>query len=117
MERSFKSVCMDYVTYTYDYSFMGKLRRKDDSNDSVIDFVAAVNLDDVRRIMAARCRLHGKPFSVSDLDELVERSKKVEGSNKMFALFSGVGFDDKLLERAKSDKNVILLTLDDIYRG
>ena len=117
MERSFKSVCMDYVTYTYDYSFMGKLRRKDDSNDSVIDFVAAVNLDDVRRIMAARCRLHGKPFTVSDLDELVERSKKVEGSNKIFALFSGVGFDDKLLERAKSDKNVILLTLDDIYRG
>ncbi len=117
MERSFKSVCMDYVTRVYDYSFMGKLRRKDDTSDTVIDFVAAVNMNDVRRIMAARCRLHGKPFSVADLDELRERSKKVEGSNKMFAMFSGAGFDAELTARAKDDPNVILLTLDDIYRG
>ena len=35
----------------------------------------------------------------------------------MFTMFSGAGFDAELTARAKDDPNVILLTLDDIYRG
>ena len=27
MERSFKTICMDYVVLNYKYSFVGKLRR------------------------------------------------------------------------------------------
>ena len=117
VERGFKAVCMDYVTHTYEYSFIGKLRRKDDSSDSIIDFVASVNANDVRRIMTARCRLRGAPFSKKDLDELMDRSRKIEGSNKLFVLFSGAGFDSALSDYAKGNVNVLLLSLDDIYRG
>ena len=117
VERGFKSVCMDYVTHTYEYSFIGKLRKKDDTSDSIIDFVASVNANDVRRIMTARCRLHGAPFSRKDLDELMDRSRKIEGSNKMFVMFSGTGFDSDLTDYAKGSVNVLLLSLDDIYRG
>ena len=117
VERGFKSVCMDYVTHTYEYSFIGKLRKKDDTSDSIIDFVASVNANDVRRIMTARCRLHGAPFSRKDLDELMDRSRKIEGSNKMFVMFSGAGFDSDLTDYAKGSVNVLLLSLDDIYRG
>ena len=117
VERGFKTVCMDYITHNYDYSFMGKLRRKDDSSDSIIDFVAAVNLNDVRRIMVARCRLHGEPFGMADLNDLVDRSKKVDGSNKLFAMFSGPGFDRDLAEHVKVNGNVLLFSLDDVYRG
>ena len=67
--------------------------------------------------MAARCRLHGEPFGMADLNELMERSKKVDGSNKLFALFSGPGFDRELTDRAKVDRNVLLFSLDDVYRG
>ena len=117
MERGFKTVCMDYVTFNYDYTFIGKLRRKDDSRDSVIDFVASVTVDDVRRIIIARCRLFGDPFNKSDLDILMERGKKVDGSNKLYALFSGPGFDPDLQAVARDDSNVVLRTLDEVYKG
>ena len=108
---------MDYVTHTSDNSFSGKLRRKDDTSDSIIDFVASVNANDVKRIMTARCRLYGTPFSRKDLDELMDRSRKIEGTNKLFALFSGCGFDQDLTEYAKGNVNVLLISLDDVYSG
>lgn len=117
VERGFKSICMDYVTQNYEYSFIGRLRRKDDTSDSIIDFVASLNVSDIRRIAVARCRLHGAPFSKDDLDRLMERARKVEGSNKMFLMFSGCGFSDDLKAYASRDPNVTLLSLDDVYRG
>ena len=117
MERGFKSVCMEYVTHNYEYSFVGKLRKKDDSKDAIIDFVASVNLNDVRRIMVARCRLYGDPFNRSDLDALMERAKKVEGSNKIYALFSGTGFDPDIQAAARDSTSIVLKTLDEIYNG
>ncbi len=117
MEKGFKTVCMDYVTCNYDYTFVGKLRKRDDSKDSIIDFVASVNVGDVRRIMVARCRLFGDPFNRSDLDALMERAKKVEGSNKIYAMFSGSGFDPDIRNIAEGNHSVVLRTLDDVYNG
>lgn len=115
MERGFKSICMDYVTRNYDYYFIGKLRRRDDSRDSIVDFVASVNLANVKRVIIARCRLDGDPFCVSDYNELVERSKKIEGGNKLYMMFSDSGFDPGLVAYARDDANLILKTLDDVY--
>ncbi len=117
VERGFKTICMEYVTQNYDYSFVGKLRRKDDSKDSYIDFVASVNINDVNRILVASCRLFGTPYTMKDLDELRERSKRVEGSNKYYVLFSGIGFTQELVKYASSNTSLKLLTLDDVYRG
>ena len=115
MERGFKAVCMEYVTQKYDYRFIGKLRRKDDTVDTVIDFVASVMIDGRARTIVARCRLYGDPFGKHDMDELVERARKVEGSNKMYVLFSGVGFTPELKKAVGNGGDASLLTLDDIY--
>lgn len=115
LERGFKALCIDYVTYTYTYSFVGKVRRKDDTTDSIIDFVASVSVGDVRRIMVARCRLDGDPLGKVELDELIERAKKVEGQNKIYALFSGCGFSPELEAEARENTSIVLKTLDDIY--
>lgn len=117
VEKGFKAVCMDYVTHNYTYDFVGKLRRKDDSKDSIIDFVASVNVNDVKRVMVARCRLDGDPFCVQDLDDLKERAKKVEGSNKIYAMFSGCGFNPELRAAAKGNTSIILRTLEEVYSG
>ena len=77
--------------------------------------MASVIANDLRRIMTASCRLRGAPFSKKD--ELMDRSRKIEGSNKLFVLFSGAGFDSALSDYAKGNVNVLLLSLDDIYRG
>ncbi len=115
MEKGFKSVCMDYITCAYDYTFVGKLRRKDDSKDSIVDFVAGANLYGVKRMIVARCRLNGDPFTESDLDELMEKGKRIEGSNKLYMMFSGCGFEPGLRTKAKNDASVVLKTIDDIY--
>lgn len=117
MERGFKTVCMDYVAQNYEYKFIGKLRRKDDTVDDVIDFVASVNIDGKPRTMVARCRLSGNPVGKPDLDELVARAKKVDGSSKMYVLFSGSGFSQDLVKAVQKDASTVLLTLEDVYKG
>ncbi len=117
MERGFKSICMDYISCAYDYTFIGKLRRKDDSKDTVVDFVAGASVYGVKRMIVARCRLAGKPFTEKDLEELMDKGRKVDGSNKLYMMFSGCGFEPGLKARAKSDTSVVLKTLDDIYAG
>ena len=117
MEKGFKSICMDYFVREYDYSFIGRLRRKDDSKDSVVDFVASANINGVKRMIVCRCRLKGDPFSVADLDELMGRGKRIEGSNKLYIMFSGSGFDPDLRTKAKEDTSVVLRDLADVYRG
>lgn len=115
MERGFKSICMDYVTNRYDYRFIGKLRRKDDSVDTVIDFVASVIAEGRACTLVARCRLYGNPMGRADLDELVDRARKVEGANKRYLLFSGVGFSPELRKAVGKGGDASLLTLEDVY--
>ncbi len=115
MEGAFKAICMEYVIQNFEYKFIGKLRRKDDSVDTVVDFLASISQRNTDRSLVARCRLYGEPVSKQEYDELVDRAKKVNGSNKIYILFSGVGFADDLKNLAKIDSNIRLLTLDDVY--
>lgn len=115
LERAFKTLCMDYITLTFKYSFVGKLRRKDDSADSVVDFVAAITDNNVNRTAIATCRLYGNQFEKRDLDTLMTRSKTISGQNRMYLMFSGTGFSQELKDLAEKDRNIRLITLDDIY--
>ena len=116
LERSFKTVCMDYITLNFRYSFVGKLRKRDDTKDDVVDFVAAVVENDVNRTAVSMCRLHGDMLGKKDYDTLVNRSRSIAGSNRMYMMFSGVGFSSELKELAVMDRNIRLVSLDDIYR-
>lgn len=115
MERGFKTVCSDYVTRVYDYRFVGRLRRKDDRVDDVIDFVATVNEGGRDRLLVASCRLFGDPVGRAELDAVVARAKRVDGRDRVYALFSGCGFTDELREAAENAGNVRLLSLEDVY--
>ncbi len=117
MERGFKSVCMDYVTQNYEFKFIGKLRKKDDTVDTVIDFLASISKNGRDSVMVARCRLNGEPFGREDLDELMARAKKVDGSRKTYALFSGAGFTSDLVRAAGKGGDVVLVTLEQVYEG
>lgn len=117
MERSFKTVCMDYVTANFDYKFVGRLRRRDDSLDRIVDFLASVRMDGSERTLIARCRLDGAVMDRHDLDDLVERGRKIDGPSKMYYLFSGCGFAQDLSRYAESSGgDVNLVTLEEIYR-
>ena len=116
LERSFKTVCMDYITLNYRYSFVGKLRKRDDTRDDVVDFVAAIVENDVNRTAISMCRLHGDVLGRKDYDTLVNRSRSITGSNRIYMMFSGIGFSSELRELAMMDRNIRLISLDDIYR-
>ncbi|MDO5853451.1 MAG: hypothetical protein Q4Q62_05250 [Thermoplasmata archaeon] len=117
MEGMFKAVCMDYVARTYEYKFIGKLRRKDDTVDDVIDFLASFQEGRSTRTMVAACRLYGEPMDRPELDGLTERARKVDHSDKMRFLFSGCGFTPALEKAAAKDPSVRLISLDDVYAG
>ncbi|MDO5862033.1 MAG: restriction endonuclease, partial [Thermoplasmata archaeon] len=116
MEAKFKVICMDYVAARFDYKFIGKLRRKDDTVDDVIDFLASLNERRSDRVLVARCRLYGSPMDKPDLDALMERARKLEGSSKVHALFSGCGFTPELQKAAAKSSTVRLISLDDLYK-
>ena len=116
LEKSFKTVCMDYVALNYRYSFVGKLRRRDDSKDSVVDFVAAVTENNVNCTAVCTCRLFGGQFVEDDLESLRARGKRIAGSNQIYMMFSGAGFSPELRERAEKENGIRLVSLEDVYR-
>lgn len=115
IESSFKTLCMDYVAESMDFKFVGKLRRKDDSADDIIDFVAMLVQKGKNRVAVARCRLYGDPLDEEDLYELKDRAKRVEGSGKLYMMFSGCGFSNELSMASSKASDVKLYTLDDLY--
>lgn len=116
LERSFVTVCMEYIMISSDYHFIGKLRKRDNSHDNVVDFVASFTENNLRRTAVASCRLNGAPMDLDDLKKLVQRSRTVEGPNKLFYLFSGPGFYEPIRAEARKDRNIRLISLDDLYR-
>lgn len=116
MERSFKTLCMDYVVLNYKYSFVGKLRKRDDSTDPVVDFIAAIIENEISRTVIGKCRLFGEKLGKEDYEKLIARGKTVSGTNRLYMLFSGVGFTSELEAIADKDMNVRLVTLDQMYR-
>lgn len=115
MESAFKSVCMDYVARIFDYKFIGRVRKKDDTVDDVIDFIASVSDQKKDRVVVASCRLKGDPLGKPELDELSDRAKRVGGTNRILMLFSGCGFSPELEKAAARSASVRLLSLDDVY--
>lgn len=116
MESVFKMVCAEYVAIHYDCLIVGKVRRTDGSVFPDIDYVALIRDDHgVKRAVPMVCRLSGEPFGMADLAKLVDNSKKVNGTNKLYMLFSGCGFEERLVEEASANAGVILVSLEDVY--
>lgn len=116
MELAFKEICEEYVSIAYSCEFIGKVRKDGDFTDPDMDFVAAIKENGISRMVVACCRLKGMPMGVQELDRLMKRSKAVQGTGKLYCLFSGSGFTDELRNRVRRDSNVRLATLEDVCR-
>jgi hypothetical protein len=115
MEKLFENICVDYIVDRYDCDTIGKPRKKDNSPDDIINFVAIVEESSVMRTLLATCRLYGDKYGKGDLEDLRERGKSIKGTNRLFVMFSAVGFSADLQEIASKDHNVRLVSLDEIY--
>ena len=116
MEGVFKMICAEYVGLHYECLVVGKVRRTDGSVFPDIDYVALIkDSHGVKRAVPMVCRLSGEPFGMADLSRLVDNSKKVNGTNKLYMMFSGCGFDDDLVKESSSNAGVVLVTLEDVY--
>lgn len=116
METVFKEVCEEHVSATYSCEFIGKVRKDGDVADPDMDFVASIKENSISRMVVSYCRLKGTPVGIQELERLVKRSKAVQGTGKLYCLFSGQGFTDELRNRVKGDSNVRLTTLDEVCR-
>ena len=116
LEGLFEYICVDYITYAYKCGGIGKPRRKDNSSDDVMKFVAVIEDKMVQRTAVATCRLYGDRFGKGDLETLKERAKAVKGGNRMYFMFSATGFSVDLQKIASKDSDVHLISLEDIYR-
>ena len=115
LESMFEHVCVDYVNYAFRCDGVGKPRKKDNSPDEIVNFVAVVDENRVKRSMFATCRMYGDKFGKGDLEDLKERSKAIKGSNRLYVMFSAAGFSVDLRDIASKDPNVRLVSLEDMY--
>lgn len=115
LEAEFKKICRDYMTLNYQYSSIGVARRRDGTNDDMIDFMVSFTENNQSKTAAAMCRLYGDKMTIDDLANLRERSQKLPGLNKMYFLFSGCGFTDTVRKEAFEDSSIRLISLDEVY--
>jgi AAA+ ATPase superfamily predicted ATPase len=87
--------------------------KKPVSTDSEIDIVALDS--NANYYILAECKFLNSETDVDDLERLIEKSTVIKkGANVIYAMFSKSGFTKKLAERAKTDKNLYLISLSDI---
>ncbi len=118
MEGTFKTVCVEYLRMRWSATSIERIRSNSSSVNSDIDYQAEVKNESGRKRAAFLvCRLSGEPFGVPDLNRLMYRSKALKAKDKgCFMLFSGCGFTDELKAAAASDSEVVLVSLEDVYK-
>lgn len=128
---AFEEICRQYVmelqknnVLPFRYSkigrWFGKTTLRDTTQksgyrtaDTEIDLVAISRKMDAYLI--GECKFKKSPFSYSEyLDTLAKLAPQKEHAEFYYALFSESGFDDKIYETAKENRNLYLYTLDQI---
>lgn len=125
----FEDVCREYVrelqkanVLPFRYARMGRwwgkttVRRKEDRTeiqDTEIDVLAVSKQSEC--YLVGECKFKGKPFRYSEyLDTIAKLSPQKEKSKFYYYLFSESGFDEKIVEEAKTADNIFLCDLADI---
>ena len=125
---TFEDVCREYVRkmqksnkLPFRYKRMGRwwgkttVRRKDavESAETEIDLLAVSQKSD--KYLVGECKFKGSPFSYSEyLDTIAKMSEHKDKSEFYYWLFSENGFDKKLTAEAQKDKNIRLVSLEEI---
>lgn len=125
---TFEDICREFVTHLqkanalpFRYSTMGRwfgkttIRVKDELElaETEIDIFAISSQD--KKYLVGECKYKDSEFSYSDyLDTAAKLDNEKKNSDFYYALFSKSGFNQKIIDKAKSDKSIVLFTLKDI---
>lgn len=125
----FEDVCREYMrelqkanVLPFRYARMGRwwgkttVRRKEEKTeiqDTEIDILAVSRQSE--KYLVGECKFKNKPFRYSEyLDTVIKLSTQKEKSEFYYYLFSESGFDEKIVEEAKTAENLVLCDLADI---
>lgn len=125
----FEDVCREYMrelqkanALPFRYARMGRwwgkttVRRKEgktEIQDTEIDILAVSKQSE--KYLVGECKFKNKPFRYSEyLDTVIKLSTQKEKSEFYYYLFSETGFDEKIVEEAKTAGNLVLCNLADI---
>lgn len=124
----FEDICREYVRelqkvgeLPFRYAKMGRwwgrttVRRGEQTElaDTEIDLLAVSKQSD--KYLVGECKFKGKPFRYSEyLDTITKLSDRKDKAEFWYYLFSESGFDEKIVEPARSDSRLVLCGLDEI---
>lgn len=124
----FEDICREYVRelqkvgeLPFRYAKMGRwwgrttVRRGEQTElaDTEIDLLAVSKQSD--KYLVGECKFKGKPFRYSEyLDTITKLSDRKDKAEFWYYLFSESGFDEKIIEQARSDSRLVLCGLDEI---
>lgn len=124
----FEDICREYVRelqkvgeLPFRYAKMGRwwgrttVRRGEQTElaDTEIDLLAVSKQSD--KYLVGECKFKGKPFRYSEyLDTITKLSDRKDKAEFWYYLFSESGFDEKIVEQARSDSRLVLCGLDEI---
>lgn len=116
VSKKFEQICIEWMKKTNNNYSFGKWRnRKGDEID-----VVGINKEK-KEIIFGECKWTSKPVSVEIYNDLLLKKELVDWNNKerkeKFVFFSKSGFDKKMEEFAKKQKNILLITLKDLEKG
>jgi Holliday junction resolvase-like predicted endonuclease len=103
VSKSYEELAVSYVQSHYNPLKCGRWWNK----DTEIDIVAVFG----SWLMAGECKYSNKRVGTDILESLIEKSKQIDSDLpvKCFILFSKSGFTATLIERAKTEGNIILV--------
>ena len=125
---TFEDICREYVTelqkadaLPFRYSKMGRwfgkttVRDRDELAfcDTEIDILAISSQD--KKYLVGECKYKDNEFGYSDyLDTAAKLGNEKKNADFYYALFSKSGFNQKIIDKAMSDKSLLLFYLNDI---
>ncbi len=128
---AFEDVCREYIRemqksgkLPFRYQRMGRwwgkttVRRKNSTEiqETEIDLLAVSQKSD--KYLVGECKFKGRAFSYSEyLDTVMKLSPLKEKAEFYYYLFSENGFDEKLIMQAKENRQLKLISLEEIVLG
>ncbi|MBR4225771.1 MAG: hypothetical protein IKR86_03160 [Candidatus Methanomethylophilaceae archaeon] len=115
MEDTFMSVCKEYMRMRWSATGIMRVPAGRGAASEPVYMATVASESGKKRTAFILCRLCGDPIGVSDLNKIVNKSKALNSKDQLcYLMFSGCGFTDEL--RSVSSAEVVLTSLDDVYR-
>jgi len=103
VSKTYEDLAIEYVLNNFEVNRCGRWWDK----NTEIDVVGIA--DDF--VIFGECKWQNRKVTMKVLNDLIEKSKKIEAKNKKYILFSKRGFSDELVKFANKNENIVLKCL------